>query len=176
MSRNNTWRWGALGTPFALAESLDEINLPIPLGTSQMLRTLQSFAPYYNQAKSDGKINLFLQYATILVLRAQNLIVPTELERLLLPTVPQGGLPSALQEFCKLTEVRLFLQFIDAHTKMCAQPLLVPTKVEDGLPSILQEYRDIIEVCCPRSLMLMLTCMRSANNNNYGERACRKPL
>jgi len=176
MSRNNPRRFGSLGTPFALAESLDEINLPRPVGPSQMISTLQSFAPHYNQAKSDGKINLFLQYATILVLRAQNLIVPTELKHLLLPTEPQGSLPSALQEFCKLTEVRLFLQFIDARAKMCAQPLLVPTKVEDGLPSALQEYRDIIEVRFPRSSMLMLTCMRSANNKNHGECSCWKPL
>lgn len=176
MSRNNPQRFGSLGNPFALAKSLDEINLPSPVGPSQMIRTLQSFTPYYKQAKSDGKINLFLQYATILVLRAQNLIVPTELERLLVPTEPEDGLPSALQEFSKLTDVRLFLHFIDARAKMCAQHLLLPTKVEDGLPSVLQDYRAEIEVHFPRSSMLMLTCMRPANNKNDGGCSCWKPL
>ena len=84
MSWNNPRQFGILGTPFALAESLDEINLPSLVGPSQMISMLQSFAPHYNQAKSDGKINLFLQCTTILVLCTQNLIVPTELEGLLL--------------------------------------------------------------------------------------------
>lgn len=100
-------RVGFHGSAFARPESLDEINLPSPVGSSQMIRTLQTFGPQYNQAKLDGKINVFLQYACIVVLHARHLIVPTELERLLVATELEDGSSSALQEFCKLTEVCL---------------------------------------------------------------------
>lgn len=53
---------------------------------------------------------------------------------------------------------------------------IFPTELKDDLPAILQDYCDKIEVCFPRSLMLILKCAWSANQGNNGEHSCRKVL
>ena len=57
-----------------------QIEMPPPILSEHFISSLRSFGASYNQAKVDGKVDLFLRLARMSLWRDSPLIVPSHVE------------------------------------------------------------------------------------------------